>query len=128
MGVSRAGRRQRLEAEALQIARGADIPRIGDDEAAALVELAEGLALIGNRGAGGAHANTHCISGYRAARIFVRRADILTPARAPCRRRADRPWRAGFPAMASGSADSDNRRSCSVPRAAPPIRQLRSAY
>jgi hypothetical protein len=48
MGVAGAGRRQRLEAQALQIARAADVPRIGNDEAAGLVQLAEGLALVGN--------------------------------------------------------------------------------
>src|SRR5208282_3968800 len=128
MGVSSARRRQRLEAEALQIARGADIPRIGDDEAAGLVKLTKGLALVCNRGAGAAHARTRGVSGYRAARISAPRADILSPARAPCRRRADRPWRAGFPATASGSADNDSRRSLSAPPAAPPIPPPRSAY
>ncbi len=37
MGVAGAGGGQRLEAEALKIARAADVPRIGNDEAAALV-------------------------------------------------------------------------------------------
>jgi hypothetical protein len=37
MGVAGTGGRQRLEAEALQVAGTADIPRIGNDEAAALV-------------------------------------------------------------------------------------------
>ena len=47
------GRGQRLEAEMLQIACGADVPRIGNDEAAGLVQLAEGAALVGNRWACG---------------------------------------------------------------------------
>ena len=48
VGVAGTGGRQRLEAEALQIARAADIPRIGNDEAAGLVQLAKRLALFGD--------------------------------------------------------------------------------
>ena len=55
MGVAGAGRRQRLEAEALQIARAADIPRIGNDEAAGLVQFAKRLALVGGGRTGGRH-------------------------------------------------------------------------
>ena len=39
---------ERFKSQALEIARRSDIPRIGDDEATGLVQLAEGLALIGN--------------------------------------------------------------------------------
>src|SRR5271169_1951715 len=62
------------------------------------------------------------------ARISELRADTSPPALKPCLRRADRPWRAGFPAMASGSADSDNRRLSATPRAAPSVPRLRSEY
>ncbi len=55
MGMTGAGGRQRLEAEALEIARAADIPRIGNDEAAGLVQRAEGLALVGGGRAGRRH-------------------------------------------------------------------------
>ena len=44
-----AGGRQRLEAEALQIARAADVPWIGNDETAALMQRAERAAFVGNR-------------------------------------------------------------------------------
>src|SRR6185312_1319103 len=44
-----------LEAEALKVARAADIPRIGNDEAAALVQFAEGLAFVGGGRAGHRH-------------------------------------------------------------------------
>ena len=49
MGLARARRRQCFEAQALQIARAADIPRIGNDEAAGFVKLMEGLPLVGGR-------------------------------------------------------------------------------
>ena len=49
MGVAGAGRRQRFEAETLQITRGADIPWVGNDEATRFVQLAERLALFGSR-------------------------------------------------------------------------------
>src|SRR4029078_3647441 len=49
-GEACAGGRERLEAQVLQVARGADVPRIGNDEAAALVQAAKGGALF--RGAG----------------------------------------------------------------------------
>ncbi len=58
-GEARARRRQRLEAETAQIARRADVPRVRDHEAAALVELAEGgapLVEIRHR----THPNTNC--------------------------------------------------------------------
>src|SRR6516164_4564337 len=48
MSVAGARRRQRFETQALQIARTADIPRIGNDETPSFVELVEGLALVGN--------------------------------------------------------------------------------
>ena len=47
MSVSGAGRGQRLESEALQVTGTADIPRVWDDKAAALVKLAECTAFIG---------------------------------------------------------------------------------
>ncbi len=51
---ARAGGRQRLETEKLQIARAADVPRIGDHEAARFVQVAEGAALVGDRRHGAA--------------------------------------------------------------------------
>src|SRR4029079_18095518 len=45
VGVAATRQSQGLEAEAFEIARAADIPRIRDDEAAGLMELAKGLAL-----------------------------------------------------------------------------------
>ena len=48
-GKTRAGGRQRLEAEMLQRAGAAGIERIGDDEAAALVHLLEIGALVRGR-------------------------------------------------------------------------------
>src|ERR1700677_2038414 len=68
------------------------------------------------------------VSGYFAARMFAPRAEILRPVRAPCQRPAGRPFRAGFPAMVFGSADSDNRRFSRVPRNVPPVPRLKSAY
>ena len=47
VGMSGARRRQCFEAETLQVARAADIPRIGNDEAAGLMKGAEGFALVG---------------------------------------------------------------------------------
>ena len=47
MGEAGTGRRQRLEAEPLQIASGADVPWIGNDEAAAFVQRAERAAFLG---------------------------------------------------------------------------------
>ena len=44
------GGRQRLEAEPLQIAGAADVPRIGNDEAAGFMQAAEDTAFIGGRG------------------------------------------------------------------------------
>ena len=55
MGVARARRRQGFEAQALQIARAADIPRIGNDEAAGFVKLTESLPLVGGRWTGPGH-------------------------------------------------------------------------
>ncbi len=55
MGVAGTGGGQRLEAETLQIARAAHAPGIGDDEAAGLVQLAEGAAFFGNDGNGAGH-------------------------------------------------------------------------
>jgi len=46
-GIARRGRGQRLEAGMLKIARGAGVPRVGDHEAAGLMELAECGALLG---------------------------------------------------------------------------------
>src|SRR5215510_8439384 len=47
-GKAGAGRGERLEAERLQVTRAANVPGIGNDEAAALMQLAEGLALVGD--------------------------------------------------------------------------------
>lgn len=47
-GEARAGGGERLEAEALQVARAADIPRIGHDEAAGLMEPAKLRAFFGD--------------------------------------------------------------------------------
>ena len=47
-GKARAGRRQRLEAQGLQIARRADIPGVGNDEAPALVQPPELAPLVSN--------------------------------------------------------------------------------
>src|SRR5689334_1527111 len=55
------------------------------------------------------------ISDCRAAPISAPPADISRPEPTPCRWRADRPWRAEFPAMASGSADIDSRRFSQAP-------------
>src|SRR5262249_51108589 len=55
MGVARAGRRQRLKTESLKITCAAHVPRIGNDEAAGLVQLAEGPALVGSGRTGGRH-------------------------------------------------------------------------
>ena len=52
MGVARTGGRQRLEAEALQIAGGADVPRIGNDEAAGIMQAPEGVAFFCRRRVG----------------------------------------------------------------------------
>src|SRR5665811_360823 len=49
MGVAQAGGRQRLEAEPLQIAGAADVPRIGDDEASGIMQAAEDVAFFGRR-------------------------------------------------------------------------------
>ena len=49
-GETGAGRGKRLEAEALQIARAAHVPRVGNDETAGLVKLAEGAAFLGDGG------------------------------------------------------------------------------
>src|ERR1043166_5809801 len=54
-GEASAGGGERLEAEALKITRGADVPRIGNDETSGLVELAKGAAFVGDAGAGGGH-------------------------------------------------------------------------
>jgi hypothetical protein len=48
--VAGAGGRQGLEPEACQQARAADVPRIGQDEAAFPVEGAEGGTAVGNGG------------------------------------------------------------------------------
>ena len=47
MGVAGTGGGQRLEAEALQIKRRADIPRIGNDKAAAVMQRAKDAAFVG---------------------------------------------------------------------------------
>ena len=73
MGVAGAGRRQRLEAEALQIARAADVPRIGDDEAAGLVQFAEGLALVGGGRTGGWHETLPAMESAQACHGAARR-------------------------------------------------------
>jgi hypothetical protein len=52
MGVARAGGRQRLEAEPLQIAGAADVPRIGDDETAGIMQASEDIAFFGRRRVG----------------------------------------------------------------------------
>jgi len=51
-GKARARRGQRLETEMLQVARAADIPRIGDHEAALLVQVGKGAALVAMVGIG----------------------------------------------------------------------------
>ena len=48
MGVTRAGCRERLETQPLQIAGGPDVPRVGDDPAAGLVQCAERAAFFGD--------------------------------------------------------------------------------
>ena len=48
MRVTRTGRSQRLEAETLQIAGASDIPRVGNDEAAALMQRAKRAAFVGD--------------------------------------------------------------------------------
>src|SRR6476646_2367114 len=58
MGVAGGGRGQRLEAEALEIARAAGIPRIGNDEAAGFVKFAKGFAFVGGAGHGGSPGET----------------------------------------------------------------------
>ena len=65
MRVAGAGRGDGLEAEALKIARAADVPRVRNDEAAALVQLAEGLALVGGRRTGGRHGKLPAIGEAR---------------------------------------------------------------
>src|SRR6202035_1681611 len=47
MRMAGAGRRQGLEAKALQVSRTADVPRIGNDEAAGFMKLMKSLALVG---------------------------------------------------------------------------------
>src|SRR5262249_24392170 len=49
-GRTRARGGDRFEAEMLEIARAADIPRIGNDEAAALMERTKHAALLGDAG------------------------------------------------------------------------------
>src|SRR4051794_13538219 len=73
MGIARRRGSERLEAERLEIARGADVPRIGNDEAAALVQAAKGLALV---------SGTHCDFPNLADRLnsaHLRAADIRPP-------------------------------------------------
>src|SRR5262249_52048336 len=48
MRVTRAGCRQRLETQALQIAGCPDVPRVWDDETASLVQCAERAAFFGD--------------------------------------------------------------------------------
>src|SRR5580692_5440454 len=57
MRMAGAGRRQRLEAQALQVARAADVPRIGNDEAAGFVKLMKSLALVGGGWTRARHGN-----------------------------------------------------------------------
>ena len=47
---TRAGRGERLEAQMLQVARGADVPWIGNDEASGRMQLAKRGALFGDGG------------------------------------------------------------------------------
>src|SRR6202790_3107965 len=49
-GKSGAGGGERLEAEPLQIARAADVPGVGNDEASGLVQSVKRAALVGNAG------------------------------------------------------------------------------
>jgi hypothetical protein len=49
MGETRTGRRQRFEAEFLEVTRAADIPRIGNDEASGLVKLPKDFAFVRGR-------------------------------------------------------------------------------
>ena len=58
MGVAGAGGRQRLEAEALEIARAADVPRIGNDEAAGLRAACGTCAFVGGRRTGAGMENS----------------------------------------------------------------------
>src|SRR5215831_14526610 len=48
-GKSRAGGGERLEAQALQVAHGADVPGVGNNEASLLVQAPKGSALFGRR-------------------------------------------------------------------------------
>src|SRR5579871_4598391 len=107
MSIARAGRRQRLEPQTLQVACAADVPGIGNDKAAGLVKLAEGSALVGDGWTKTVHAhqvpeNSRQLNDCCAGQTSAQRADISPPAAKPFRHRADRPWRAGFPATASG--------------------------
>src|SRR5215471_12177394 len=52
MCITRARRRQRRKAQTLQVARAADVPGIGNDEAAGFVKLAERFAFLSGRGSG----------------------------------------------------------------------------
>src|SRR5881227_2366095 len=53
---ARAGGSQRLEAETLQITRGSNIPRIGNEETPGLMQLLEGAPLSGNTRSSFVHA------------------------------------------------------------------------
>src|ERR1700676_3566818 len=57
-GKSGAGGGERLEAEPLQIARAADVPGVGNDEASGLVQSVKRAALVGNAGTNVRHVSS----------------------------------------------------------------------
>ena len=84
IGKAGAGGRQRLEAETLQIARAADVPRIGNDEAAGLVQLAEGAAFLGWCSAWRVLV-VRCSSGVNP--IYIRKRSVYAPGTATIQRK-----------------------------------------
>src|SRR2546428_10234732 len=100
-GKSRAGRSQRLEAEMLQVARAADVPWVGNDEASRGVELAKRSAFFGDGGhddglAGASGMVNPIVSGVRRCRM-ARLPRLCQPkergARAGIAREEGLPWR-----------------------------------
>src|SRR5262245_64597907 len=59
-GKSRAGGGERLEAQVLQVARGADVPWVGNNEASTFVQAPKGGALFGRRWHGVISSGRHC--------------------------------------------------------------------
>src|SRR6516162_685708 len=59
-GKSRAGGGERLEAQVLQIARGADVPWVGNNEASPFVEAPKGGTLVGRRWHRVTSSGRHC--------------------------------------------------------------------